>query len=46
MRPLETIIIDAVDPHLLTKVTASDYRAEDVQDAWFQREYLPRFSEQ
>jgi hypothetical protein len=45
-RPLETIIIDAVDPHLLTKVTASDYRAEDVQDAWFQREYLPRFSEE
>jgi len=45
-RPLETIIIDAVDPHLVTKVTASDYRAEDVQDAWFQREYLPRFSEE
>lgn len=43
-RPLETIIIDAIDPHLITKVTASDYRAEDVQDAWFQREYLPRFS--
>jgi len=45
MRPLETIIIDAVDPHLLTKVTASDYREEDVQEVWFQREYLPRFSE-
>jgi hypothetical protein len=46
LRPLETVIIDAVDPHLVTKVTASDYRAEDVQDAWFQREYLPRFSEE
>jgi hypothetical protein len=45
-RPLETIIIDAVDPHLLTKVTASDYRNENVQDAWFQRDYLPRFSEE
>lgn len=45
-RPLETIIIDAVDPHLLTKVTVSDYRAENVQDAWFQREYLARFSEE
>jgi hypothetical protein len=45
-RPLETIIIDAVDPHLVTRVTASDYRAEDVQDAWFQRDYLPRFSEE
>ena len=43
-RPLETIIIDAVDAHLVTKVTASDYRAEDVQDAWFQREYLQHFS--
>jgi hypothetical protein len=45
-RPLETIIVDAVDPHLVTKVTASDYRAENVQDAWFQRDYLPRFSEE
>ncbi|HEY2513406.1 MAG TPA: outer membrane lipoprotein-sorting protein [Polyangiaceae bacterium] len=45
-RPLETIIIDAVDSHLVTKVTASEYRAEGVQDAWFQREYLPRFSEE
>jgi len=45
-RPLETIIIDAVDPHLVTKVTASSYRAEDVQDAWFQRDYMPRFSEE
>ena len=45
-RPLETIIIDAVDAHLVTKVTASDYRSEGVQDAWFQREYLPRFSEE
>jgi len=46
VRPLETIIIDAVDPHLLTKVSASDYRPENLPDAWFQREFLPRFSEQ
>jgi hypothetical protein len=45
-RPLETIIIDAVDSHLVTKVTASDYRTEEVQDAWFQRDYLPRFTEE
>jgi outer membrane lipoprotein-sorting protein len=45
-RPTETIIVDAVDSHLVTKVTASDYREEQVQDAWFQREYLPRFSEE
>lgn len=45
-RPMETIIIDAVDAHLVTKVTASDYRSEDVQDEWFQRDYLPRFSQE
>jgi hypothetical protein len=30
----------------VTKITYSDYRAEDVQDTWFQREYLPRFAEE
>jgi hypothetical protein len=45
-RPMETIIVDAVDSHLVTKITFSDFRAEDVKDAWFQREYLPRFSEE
>jgi hypothetical protein len=45
-RPMETIIVDAVDAHLVTKITYSDFRAEDVKDEWFQREYLPRFTEQ
>lgn len=45
-RPTETIIVDAVDSHLVTKITYSDFRAEEVKDAWFQREYLPRFSEE
>lgn len=45
-RPLETIIVDAVDPHLTTKISYSDFRAEDVKDVWFQRDYLPRFSEE
>jgi hypothetical protein len=45
-RPTETIIIDAVDTNLVTKIAASDFRAEAVEDAWFQREYLPRFKEQ
>lgn len=44
MRPTETIIIDAVDTHLVTVISYSDYRAEKVEDAWFQREYLPRFA--
>jgi outer membrane lipoprotein-sorting protein len=46
VRPTETIIVDAVDAHLVTKITSTDFRAEQVQDAWFQREYLPRFSEE
>lgn len=45
MRPMETIIVDAVDSHLVTSITYSDYRAQQVKDAWFQRDYLPRFSE-
>jgi hypothetical protein len=43
-RPTETIIIDAVDSNLITTITYSGYRAEAAEDAWFQREYLPRFS--
>src|SRR5438067_1851887 len=45
VRPAELIIVDAVDTHLVTRVTWSGFRAEDVRDEWFQREYLPRFSE-
>jgi hypothetical protein len=30
----------------VTKITYSNFRAEQVQDAWFQREYLPRFTEE
>lgn len=44
VRPTETIIVDAVDSHLVTKIASSEFRSEQVQDAWFQREYLPRFS--
>jgi len=45
VRPTELIIVDAVDTHHVTRVTWSGFRAEDVRDEWFQREYLPRFSE-
>jgi len=45
-RPIEIIIVDAVDAHLVTKIGYSDFRAEEVQDVWFQRDYLPRFSEE
>ncbi len=40
--PGETIIIDAVDQNLVTTMSNSDYRAQAIPDAWFQRDYLPR----
>jgi outer membrane lipoprotein-sorting protein len=40
-RPTETIIIDAVDANLVTIMSMSDYRFQDVPDAWFQRDFLP-----
>jgi outer membrane lipoprotein-sorting protein len=46
LRSTETIIIDAVDSHLVTTMTYSGFRVEEVQDAWFQRDYLPRFKEE
>jgi len=40
--PTEAIIIDAVDNSLVTSVKFGDYRFQDIPEAWFQREYLPR----
>ena len=40
-RPTETIIIDAVDSKLVTTMDTSDWRPQEIPDAWFQREYLP-----
>jgi outer membrane lipoprotein-sorting protein len=45
-RPTETLIIDAVDSNLVTRISYSDFSFEEVQDAWFQRDYLPRFKEE
>jgi outer membrane lipoprotein-sorting protein len=45
-RPTEIIIADAVDTHLVTKVTYSAFHPEEIQDTWFQRDYLPRFIEE
>lgn len=42
LRPVEQIIIDAVDTSLATTATLSDDVFQDVPDAWFQRDYLPR----
>ena len=42
MRPTETILIDAIDTSLVTSVASSDMRPQEIPDAWFQRDYLPR----
>jgi outer membrane lipoprotein-sorting protein len=42
LRPGEEIIIDAVDTSLATTATFSEDAFQDVPDAWFQRDYLPR----
>lgn len=42
VRPTEAVIIDAVDTSLVTTANFNDYRLQDISDAWFQRDYLPR----
>ena len=42
VRPSEGVIIDAVDSSLVTTVTFGDLRFQDIPEAWFQRDYLPR----
>ena len=42
LRSGETIIIDAVDSNLVTTLATSDWRAQEIPDAWFQRDFLPR----
>jgi len=46
MRSTETIIIDGIDVNHVTKMTYSEFYAEDAKDAWFQRDYLSRFKEE
>ena len=41
-RPAEAVIIDAVDSSLATISTYGESRAQEIPDAWFQRDYLPR----
>jgi outer membrane lipoprotein-sorting protein len=42
IRPTEAIIIDAVDSQLVTKVEFGEWRLQDIPEAWFQRDFLPR----
>ena len=42
-RPTEVVIIDGLDPAWVTVMRYSQYTWRDTPDAWFQRDYLPRF---
>jgi outer membrane lipoprotein-sorting protein len=42
VRPSEAVIIDGVDTALATIAVFAESRFQDVPDAWFQRDYLPR----
>jgi len=39
--PRQAVIVDAVDPELVTTVDLGDPHFQDIPDAWFQRDYLP-----
>ncbi len=41
-RPTEAVIIDAVDPSLATTVMFGEYAYQEIPEAWFQRDFLPR----
>lgn len=43
VRPTETVIIDGLDTSWVTVMRGSNYERRDIPDAWFQRDYLPRF---
>lgn len=43
-RPGEAVILDAVDPSLATIATFGASAFQDVPEAWFQRDFLPRLS--
>lgn len=42
VRPTEAIIIDAVDSTLATTAAFGEYAYQEIPEAWFQRDFLPR----
>ncbi|MHA6884404.1 outer membrane lipoprotein-sorting protein [Ralstonia pseudosolanacearum] len=42
VRPMQAVLIDAVNTRLVTTMNFSDFRTIDIPDAWFHRSYLPR----
>ncbi|MGH6873089.1 MAG: outer membrane lipoprotein-sorting protein [Rhizomicrobium sp.] len=43
-RPSQAVIIDAVDPRLVTTVDLGDPQFRDIPDIWFERDYLPHLN--
>ncbi len=43
IRPTQVLIIDGVDTSKVTRLQMSNYHAITIPEAWFQRNYLPRF---
>jgi outer membrane lipoprotein-sorting protein len=46
IRPSKAIIVDAVDTALATTVAFGDVAPQEIPEAWFQRDYLPRLQAQ
>jgi outer membrane lipoprotein-sorting protein len=46
MAPAQAVIVDAVDPSLVTTVDLGMPQFEDVPDLWFERDYLPHLKTQ
>ena len=46
IRPSKAIIVDAIDTSLATIVVFGDVRPQEIPEAWFQRDYLPRLPAQ
>lgn len=44
VRPTEAIIIDAVDASLATTAAFGEYAYQEIPEAWFQRDFLPRLA--
>ncbi len=45
-RPTEVVIIDGLNSKWVTVMRYTNYRARAIPDAWFQRDYLPRFKDE
>lgn len=43
VRPTEIVIIDGVNPRLVTVMRYADFTEREVPESWFQRDFLPRF---